>query len=294
MEKQNSSLWVPLRPQIAPSYLFKSLKTLKNNYTFISLEHATEMIKGSLPLIKNAIVLTIDDGYKNSIKYGLPIFEYLKIPVTIFVSTNHIEKRIPFWFDRLDYALQQIQSDKMVEIAGKSYFLNVSNIANTKKIYKNIRDYVKSLKMNDFEMVSEFNFLSKQLEDESGKKIEDIFENDDWSSILSWDDIKNVDTELVDWGSHSVDHIRLNLINNDIAKKQVIESKRQIEKNTGKVCKHFCYPYGGYNDKIVSITKRSGYHAAVTVEEGTNKKYSNLFKLKRIPYPEKINNITFF
>lgn len=288
MEEKDDSLWVPLRPQITPTYLAESLVFLKRNYSFISLDSAVNMLNGAEPIQPNSIVLTFDDGYRNNIKYALPILEKLNIPATFFLTTGHIENRIPFWFDRLDYALQQVAptGTRMVSIAGGLIKIDTTDRSQLRNSYKRLRDFVKAKNMNDLEMVAEFNTLSENLENESGRKLSDIFENDDWSAILTGREITDLNNHpLVTWGSHTVDHFRLNLISNDLAYNQLIQSKKYIEDKTCKPCINFCYPDGGYDENIISLVKKCKYSSSVTVEEGVNNKSTGLYKLKRLPYP---------
>ena len=46
---------------------------------------------------------------------------------------------------------------------------------------------------------------------------------------------------------------------------------------------HFCYPYGDYNNDIVSAAKHAGYQTATTVNRGKVKMGDNLLTLHRVP-----------
>ncbi|MCX6750242.1 MAG: polysaccharide deacetylase family protein, partial [Candidatus Pacearchaeota archaeon] len=50
-------------------------------------------------------------------------------------------------------------------------------------------------------------------------------------------------------GAHTMTHPRLTKVSEEEAFKEILESKRYLEKLTGKEIKSFCYPGGDYNKK---------------------------------------------
>ena len=84
-------------------------------------------------------------------------------------------------------------------------------------------------------------------------------------------------------GSHTQNHVRLAEIDIELATQEIIQSKLDLEKQFNCYIKHFCYPYGNYNDEIVTIAKKAGYSTATTVERGRAKSGDNLFTLPRVP-----------
>jgi len=84
-------------------------------------------------------------------------------------------------------------------------------------------------------------------------------------------------------GSHTQNHVRLTEINIELAKKEMQQSKFDLEKQFGYPVDHFCYPYGSYNGEIVNITKGVGYHTATTVNRSRAGVGNDLFTLPRTP-----------
>lgn len=79
--------------------------------------------------------------------------------------------------------------------------------------------------------------------------------------MLSNKDIFNLNKKH-ELGAHTMNHPKLTLIPATKAQKEIIESKKWIEKLSGKSCKMFCYPYGSSNDEIESMVKKAGYIGA--------------------------------
>ena len=69
--------------------LEEELKYLvENDYFFPTWEEVRQYIDGELLLPEKSIVLTFDDGAKNFLELGAPLFDKYKIPVTSFLITS--------------------------------------------------------------------------------------------------------------------------------------------------------------------------------------------------------------
>lgn len=67
-------------------------------------------------------------------------------------------------------------------------------------------------------------------------------------------------------GSHGMNHRRLTEIKDDDARKELAESKRQLENITGTKVKTHSFPYGVYDDRHVAMARKAGYNYVFTVE----------------------------
>jgi len=101
--------------------------------------------------------------------------------------------------------------------------------------------------------------------------------------FLNEKEIKEViDSGLVEIGSHTLDHLSLDYIPSNLAKKQIFESKSKLEEEFGITIKSFAYPYGTFNQQTVDFVKEASYSAAVSVISGTYQSKDSLFFLSRI------------
>jgi peptidoglycan/xylan/chitin deacetylase (PgdA/CDA1 family) len=90
---------------------------------------------------------------------------------------------------------------------------------------------------------------------------------------------------LVEFGSHTRSHPCLARIPLEEARREIAESKRQLETVLGSTVAHFAYPYGGpatFSAEHVAMLKRYGYRSAVSNVHGANNKDTSLYKLKRL------------
>ena len=102
--------------------------------------------------------------------------------------------------------------------------------------------------------------------------------------MLGWSEMKEMEKGgLVTFGAHTLTHPRLSGCSKADAKKEILESKKMLESQLGKI-DVFAYPYGGradFNGETKQIVKGS-FSAAVTTIPGLNNPSTDVFELKRI------------
>ena len=102
--------------------------------------------------------------------------------------------------------------------------------------------------------------------------------------MLSNEQIKEMlYSRLIEIGSHTLDHVNLPKLNKEEKKKQIIESKKQIENVFNIKCNSFAYPFGFFDEDSVKIVNEANYtNATTTVNSVFDKnKYTN-FEIPRI------------
>jgi peptidoglycan/xylan/chitin deacetylase (PgdA/CDA1 family) len=67
-------------------------------------------------------------------------------------------------------------------------------------------------------------------------------------------------------GSHTIDHVRLHLLSDQEARRQLLESRSWIENVTGRECRVFCFPGGKFRRRQLPLVAEAGFVAARTVE----------------------------
>ena len=63
-------------------------------------------------------------------------------------------------------------------------------------------------------------------------------------------------SEIAEWlhcgheiGSHGLVHQDLTTLSQEEARREIVDSKKQLEDDFGQPIKHFCYPYGAWNQE---------------------------------------------
>jgi peptidoglycan/xylan/chitin deacetylase (PgdA/CDA1 family) len=93
--------------------------------------------------------------------------------------------------------------------------------------------------------------------------------------------IKELGEDGVDFGAHTLNHLKLTEISDSEAKCQIINSKCNLENILGKQIKSFSYPHGIYNERIIEILKCVGFLNAVSCNSANLTKKTSHFEIPR-------------
>jgi peptidoglycan/xylan/chitin deacetylase (PgdA/CDA1 family) len=282
-----SDLWTPVRDQLESRLFDELLGALSRRHVFISIDTAVEIISGRRSPVRNAVVITFDDGYRNNFLEALPVLEKYDAPAAFYVTTKAVSSRQPFWFDRLDFALQSAaRHGTRVEFADKEFvFENPCREAIAKE-YAILREHAKCTISNDRDFAIALDELAGRIEQQTGEALSNILEKDHWASVVSAEDLANFARHpLVTIGSHTVSHSRLSFADDRNIEFELQESKNLLEKWTGKPVIHFAYPNGAYDDRAMRAVRKAGYVSAATSDPGANQVGINLMCMKRLSIP---------
>lgn len=104
--------------------------------------------------------------------------------------------------------------------------------------------------------------------------------------FLNWKECVEMQSGGIQFGSHTCSHLHLIDASVEEIEKELKESKRIIEENTGRNCIHFAAPWGkpktDYSPKIlVEILERLGYRSLAASTRGSMHVGGNLMEIKR-------------
>jgi peptidoglycan/xylan/chitin deacetylase (PgdA/CDA1 family) len=226
-------------------------------------------------LPRRAAVITFDDGYKDNYTEAYPVLKKYGIPATVFLTTGHIETDRLFWWNIIGYVLCNTK-EKEIDLGE----LGVIVPPPKENMFFSLRSTYLKFKRISEERKKE---LIELLIQKSGVDIpRDLGKN----LMMSWDNIREMNENGIDFGAHTVTHPILSNMSLNQAKFEIVESKYIIEKKLGKPVTSFCYPNGfpsDYNSDIVQLLKENGYRSAVTAIPRMVNAHSNPFELGRVP-----------
>ncbi len=97
------------------------------------------------------------------------------------------------------------------------------------------------------------------------------------------------ETGMVNFGSHTVDHVRMTGLSPEGMRRQARDSKAALEDLIGAPVTTFAYPYGQLDDfsgATTEVLAEAGYSIAVTSHWGTQNSYKEVLRLRRISFAE--------
>ncbi|WP_430460511.1 polysaccharide deacetylase family protein [Thalassolituus sp. LLYu03] len=101
-------------------------------------------------------------------------------------------------------------------------------------------------------------------------------------ALMSAEQIRDIYTNGIEIGSHSVTHPRLAGLDADECFNELRQSKHDLEELlAGAVIDHVCYPYGSFNDEVSRLAGKAGYRVGTTTVKGLALPDQNLLALSR-------------
>jgi peptidoglycan/xylan/chitin deacetylase (PgdA/CDA1 family) len=92
-----------------------------------------------------------------------------------------------------------------------------------------------------------------------------------------------------DIGSHTLTHPWLTRLTVAAAREEIAASRKKLEDTFSRPIRHFCYPYGDWNESVRDLVAEAGYQTACTTNPGVNAPADSPFALKRFTarYPSR-------
>ncbi len=244
----------------------KQLQFFRKKYNPISLADYTDAIEGRKTLPTNSLVLTIDDGYLDNYTVAFPLLKKYQVPATVFLATDFIDKGAWLWPMKLMYILQNTPL-KTFHLSLNSHRreYRVDTFATWHRTQLAIFHHLRT--MDDNDKNGFLDALAKDLNVEVPERSGGDF------TALTWSQIREMQSQGVEFGSHTCSHPILARIDKDRLEFETHESKRLIESRLQVPVDSFCYPNGqpeDFNGSVVESVKRAGYKCAVTTVYGTN------------------------
>ncbi|MCJ1995042.1 polysaccharide deacetylase family protein [Lactococcus piscium] len=87
---------------------------------------------------------------------------------------------------------------------------------------------------------------------------------------------------LMSLGSHTVNHLDLQYATQDVATKELVESKQYLDSLLQQDTSVICYPSGRYNEQTPALATAAGYKLGLTTHPGLASSTDGLLSLNRV------------
>jgi peptidoglycan/xylan/chitin deacetylase (PgdA/CDA1 family) len=240
------------------------MRYLARHFHCLRLEEAVDLLRRGEPLPPNPAVVTFDDGFRNNLRYALPILRRYGVPATVFVTTGHIGRGVQLlWTERVG---------RILRAAGISG--DIARIEMTR---------LKSMPWRERDAA--IRELEGRLVNARGAQMQTAEPNADRYMFLTWSEVQELMHGGVTIGSHTVEHPIMSSLDDERREWEVVQSKQEIERRLGAPCTLFSYPNGtadDFDECDKTNLRKAGYVAAVTQIAGTNDGRTDRFALKRL------------
>lgn len=243
----------------------------KNYFNVITFKEVYEYLKDGKS-IKDALVITFDDGYKENFLNAKSILDKHKLKATFFLNSSTIDNRNFMWRDALTYLNNKID-DKRILNSFKNDIFNKSNDFDLLKSTKN-------LPLNNV-LESIDKFWDKAV----GINIQKFL--DDFKIYISSNDVKLLIESGYEIGVHSNQHPNFSILNFEQAVFEVMTAYNFFSKefNYEPISMSFpfgCkYPESDFYDFILKNTSIK-YFSGINYNYLSNRNLTNNFFVERL------------
>lgn len=116
----------------------------------------------------------------------------------------------------------------------------------------------------------------------------------DKEGYLNTAQLKEMTDNGIEIGSHTISHLWLPGVKDAELEIEIYESKKMLTEILGREVRFFCYPVGGFDEKIKSMVGAAGYLGACTTSPGRSLPNRDIFALKRVRISGGRNNLLVF
>lgn len=256
------------------------LKAILKDFRPITVEEAMLELDNHGEFRENSVAITFDDGYSSVYNVAWPILRKYGVSATVFITTDWIDGKIRFWWDELKTVVDQ---GNFVGFDSKEFcsmfqidpgIFNVNNSWN-----KGQKESL--LNALSYSLMKKPTAIQKDAVDYlKAKTLVDTSQTADSNAPLSWEMIREMAAENMEFGAHTISHLNLSHASDEEAYREMSESKTIIEKAINKEVCGFAYPYGydaeGYR-RFLPMLKEIGYSYACLSWWGSNTAQTNRY-----------------
>jgi peptidoglycan/xylan/chitin deacetylase (PgdA/CDA1 family) len=251
------------------------LRYLKAHYRLVPLSQIAGYLRAGGSLPPRLAAITIDDGYQDAFEIAYPLLRRHKIPASLFVVTDFIDRKTWLWTDKLKFMTPRTTS-RWLEVSLNNAISRVElSDARSRRL---AAAHINSLLKRQTNQCKEL--ALSQISASLGVTLPAAPPEE--FRPLTWEQVCELDRGGVEIGSHTVSHPILTRIDPERLRHELCASKTQLEAVLGRTVDMFCFPNGDYDQEVVDQVEEAGYRTAVTTDYGMNDAASKPLGLRRI------------
>ncbi len=258
---------------VTPEHFIEQLQFLRKRFPIVRFEDDWSGVKEA------SVAITFDDGYADNVLEALPILEDTGIPATFFVSTGAIGTDQEFWWDELERILlgewafpEKFELDD--SRFGRSW--STATAAERHTLYEALL-----LLMKEIDLLKREHWL-KDLRRwaGAGEKRRDI------NRAMTIGELQRLcQSRLATLGAHAITHTPLSSLPIAEQRKEIEESKKQLESWLGREVPVFSYPFGqrcDYTQETVALCREAGFVKAAANFPGQAHRWTDRYQIPRL------------
>jgi peptidoglycan/xylan/chitin deacetylase (PgdA/CDA1 family) len=248
--------------EVTPRFLEDVIRTLRHEgLDFVSLDEMhrrlTEGHSGC-----RFVCFTIDDGYRDTLQFAYPILKRHRVPFAVYVATSFVDRLGELWWLALEAVVARSERITLL-IDGRQQAFEARTIPDKRHLFNQLYGYLRSLATEE-ELRQVVRDLSARYHVQIAAFCEEL--------CMDWAELSTLASDpLVTIGAHTVNHVMLAKVPEQIARSEMEMSRSVIETSLGKRPAHLSYPVGdrtAAGPREFQIASELGFKTAVTTRPG--------------------------
>lgn len=256
--------------RLDPTVFERQIDYLAEHYNPVRLSDLIDALaRGEQP--RQAVVITFDDGFADTIRRAYPVMYRRRIPLTIFPVTSVIGNTDLLWQHKLAWLLAEGQERKVQEAMQAAGFPSRPDD-------DLLVDYARRHYRADLpDLLEEVLRASGH----SGPRLAAALR-----PYVEPEDLAEADPELVEIGNHTHTHPILSALTPEQQQTEMSSARAALTGITGRAPAALAYPFGlkfHYNADSKRLVRETGHQAALDMRRRVNTGRVDPFELSRKP-----------
>jgi peptidoglycan/xylan/chitin deacetylase (PgdA/CDA1 family) len=248
--------------EVRPEFLDRLLASIRRaNLDIVSLDEAHRRLT-ERDFRRRFVCLTLDDGYRDNLRYAYPILKKHDAPFTIYIPTSFPDRVGDLWWLTLEAAIARNEHIALV-MDGEDCRFDCASTEQKYALFDHIYWWLREID-DEEEMRRVVSDLGTRYGVNPAEFCKDL--------CMTWDELTELAADpLTTIGAHTVNHIMLKKAAADVARTEMRMSSTTIEAALGIKPKHFAYPIGDRTSagpREFRTAAELGFATAVTTRPG--------------------------
>ncbi|MFZ3342333.1 MAG: polysaccharide deacetylase family protein [Terriglobales bacterium] len=249
----------------------------KKHYHPITFHQFCDWYFRGAALPRCPVLITFDDGHANNLRFALPVLQKENVTAVCFVLTGELGACRQTWVEDAYYRLMFSQSQSWRLRNGECWRLET----NEQRAAACGRFFGLCRTLAETDQAEELTSLQSQLPvPNNAGEFRNRFE------FLGEEDICRLSESGIEIGSHTITHPILGALEKENARREIADSKLELERVLARSIEAFAYPFGAptldFKPRDEDLVRESGYAVAFAAHGGFVTRASNRFALPRV------------
>jgi peptidoglycan/xylan/chitin deacetylase (PgdA/CDA1 family) len=261
----------PFFPALPRAAFTAQLDYVAGHYAVEPLDEVVRWLAEGAPG-RPRVVLTVDDGYPDTVEVVLPELVKRGLPATVFLSTGALAGEAPLWVDRARWLLKHARAPRLEAPWPDGQPLPLGSEAERLAALRVVLAHLKQ--RPGAEILHALDALAAAL-DAQGPSL----------TGLGWDGVRRLRAAGVSLGAHGHHHFPLSRLPDAELEREITASVRAVEAEAGTAVTSFAYANGeaaDYDARAVRLLRGLGLRCALTTRHGLAQAGDDPFALPRL------------